>query len=65
MNMKRIRRVIKDRTGTGYIDVVVMVLVVMMLLALSIKVLPIFITKIHKDLCSSSSKTFRPICYEI
>lgn len=49
MKMKRTRRVIKDRTGTGYIDVVVMVLVVMMLLALSIKVLPIFITKIQLD----------------
>jgi len=45
----RIKRLISDRHGEGYIDVVVMVLAVMMVIALSLRVLPVFIAKIQLD----------------
>jgi len=38
-----------DTRGEGYIDAVVLVLVVMMVLALSIRVLPVFVAKIQLD----------------
>ena len=45
----KLKRLLTDRRGEGYIDVVVMVLAVMMVIALSLRVLPVFIAKIQLD----------------
>ncbi|WP_353852755.1 DUF4320 family protein [Dehalobacter restrictus] len=42
-------KVLKSRSGQGYIDVVVLVLAVMMVLALVVKVAPVFSTKQQLD----------------
>ena len=47
--LRKGRWIMRNTSGEGYIDVVVMVLVVMMCLALCIRVLPVFITKIQLD----------------
>ena len=47
--MKRIRKIVKDKHGEGYIDVAVMVLCIMMVIALGVKLFPIFITKMQVD----------------
>lgn len=44
-----LKRVLKDKCGEGYIDVAVMVLCVFLVLALSMKLLPVFITKQQLD----------------
>lgn len=44
-----LKQVLKDKCGEGYIDVVVMVLCVFLVLALSMKLLPVFITKQQLD----------------
>lgn len=45
----KIGRVLRDRKGEGYIDVVVLVLCVMLVVALAVKVLPVFIQKQQMD----------------
>lgn len=47
--MKKIIKLLKDNRGEGYIDVVVTVVVIMMLVAFSIRLFPVFITKIQLD----------------
>ena len=42
-------KVLKSRSGTGYIDAVVVVLAVMMVLALVVKVAPVFVAKQQLD----------------
>lgn len=44
-----LKRVLKDKCGEGYIDVVVLVLSVFLVLALSMKLLPVFIAKQQLD----------------
>lgn len=44
-----LKRVLKDNCGEGYIDVAVMVLCVFLVLALSMKLLPVFIAKQQLD----------------
>lgn len=44
--MTRLReKILKDKKGNGYVDVVVLVLIAMMVIALGIKVFPAFIAK--------------------
>lgn len=45
----KIGRVLRDRKGEGYIDVVVLVLCAMLVVALAVKVLPVFIQKQQMD----------------
>lgn len=47
--MRRIKEVIKQQRGEGYIDIAVLVLCVMLVLALSVKILPVFIAKQQLD----------------
>lgn len=47
--MKKIRGLIKDRKGEGYIDVAVMVFCVMLVIALGVRLFPIYITKLQID----------------
>lgn len=47
--MEAVKKVIKDRSGEGYIDVAVIVFCVMLVTALGVKLFPIFITKIQLD----------------
>lgn len=44
-----LKRVLKDKCGEGYIDVAVMVFCVFLVLALSMKLLPVFIAKQQLD----------------
>ena len=44
-----LKRVLEDKGGEGYIDVAVMVLSVFLVLALSMKLLPVFIAKQQLD----------------
>lgn len=43
--MKRVREILKDQRGEGYIDVVIILLVALLVIALSMKVFPVFIAK--------------------
>ena len=47
--MKKIRKILHDKRGEGYIDVAVMVLCVMLVIALGVRLFPIFITKMQVD----------------
>ena len=47
--MKRIKEILTDRRGEGYIDVAVMVLCLMLVIALGVRVFPVFITKMQVD----------------
>ena len=47
--MKSVRRIIKDKSGEGYIDAAVVILCVMLVTALGVKLFPIFITKLQLD----------------
>lgn len=47
--MKRIRKLIREKKGEGYIDVAVMVFCVMLVIALGVRLFPIYITKIQMD----------------
>lgn len=47
--MKKIKELLKSKSGEGYIDVVVTVVIVMLLVALVVRVFPVFITKIQLD----------------
>ncbi len=47
--MKKLYRLWRDKSGEGYIDVVVMVIAVMLMIALGVRVFPVFITKIQMD----------------
>lgn len=47
--LKRLRGVIHDKRGEGYIDVVVLVLCAVLVLALAMRVLPVFIQKQQLD----------------
>ncbi len=49
MLRKRFCRIIKGRRAEGYVDVAVLVLCVMLVLALSLRVLPVFIAKQQLD----------------
>ena len=51
--MKRLRYLLKERHGEGYIDVVVLVLCAMFVLALAMRVLPVFIQKQQLDYYAS------------
>ena len=46
---KYIMHLVKDRRGEGYIDVVVLVLCAVMVLALSVRILPVFVQKQQLD----------------
>lgn len=43
--MRRIKMILKDQKGEGYIDVVVILLVASLVIALGMKVFPVFIAK--------------------
>ena len=47
--MKRIRKLIREKKGEGYIDVAVMVFCVMLVIALGVRLFPIYITKLQID----------------
>lgn len=47
--MEAIKETLKSEQGEGYIDVAVLVLCVMLVLALSVKILPVFICKQQLD----------------
>lgn len=47
---KKIRRLLQEKRGEGYVDVTVLVLCAVLVLALSIRVLPVFIQKQQLDL---------------
>ena len=47
--MKSVRRIIKDKSGEGYIDAAVIILCIMLVTALGVKLFPIFITKLQLD----------------
>ena len=51
--MKRLRHLLKERQGEGYIDVVVLVLCAVFVLALAMRVLPVFIQKQQLDYYAS------------
>ena len=51
--MKRLRYLLKERQGEGYIDVVVLVLCAVFVLALAMRVLPVFIQKQQLDYYAS------------
>ena len=46
---KRFLNLIRDNRGEGYVDVIVLVLCAVMVLALSMRVLPVFIAKQQLD----------------
>ena len=47
--MSRLRKILAGRRGEGYIDVAILILCVMLVLALSVKILPVFIAKQQLD----------------
>ena len=47
--MKRIYKIMRDKKGEGYIDAAVVVFCVMFVIALGVRILPVFITKIQLD----------------
>lgn len=47
---RRLRYVLKNQRGEGYVDVIVMVLCAVMVLALAMRVLPVFIQKQQLDM---------------
>lgn len=47
--LKRLGWLLKDKHGEGYVDVVVLVLCAVMVLALSLRVLPVFVKKQQLD----------------
>ena len=47
--MKKIKKILREQKGEGYIDVAVMVLCAMLVVALGVRLFPIFITKIQLD----------------
>ena len=47
--MKKIRKLIREKKGEGYIDVAVMVFCVMLVIALGVRLFPIYITKLQID----------------
>ncbi|SFG53758.1 DUF4320 family protein [Enterocloster clostridioformis] len=47
--LKRLGCLLKDKHGEGYVDVVVLVLCAVMVLALSLRVLPVFVKKQQLD----------------
>lgn len=49
MKKKRFRRILSEKQGEGYVDVIVLVLCSVMVLALSMRVLPVFIQKQQLD----------------
>ena len=46
---RRLRYILKNQRGEGYVDVIVMVLCAVMVLALAMRVLPVFIQKQQLD----------------
>ena len=48
-----LRKILKDRCGEGYIDVVILVLCAMLVIALAVKVFPIYIAKKKIDTFAS------------
>lgn len=47
--MSHLKKILAGRGGEGYIDVAVLILCVMLVLALSVKILPVFIAKQQLD----------------
>lgn len=47
--MRRIKKLLKDKKGEGYIDVAVMVFCVMLVIALGVRLFPVYITKLQMD----------------
>lgn len=47
--MKKWKIAVKDIRGEGYIDVVVLVFCAMLVIALAVRVLPVYITKLQLD----------------
>ena len=47
--MRKIRKILGETRGEGYIDVAVMVFALMLVIALVVRVFPVFITKIQMD----------------
>ena len=53
---KRFLNLIRDNRGEGYVDVIVLVLCAVMVLALSMRVLPVFIAKQQLDTFATARK---------
>ena len=47
--MSHLKKILAGQDGEGYIDVAVLILCVMLVLALSVKILPVFIAKQQLD----------------
>lgn len=47
--MKRLKWILKERTGEGYIDTAVLVLCAMLVIALAVRIYPIYIVKLQLD----------------
>lgn len=43
--MKRLKEILRDQRGEGYVDVVVILLVTLLVIALGMKVFPVFVAK--------------------
>lgn len=43
--MKRLKEILRDQRGEGYVDVVVILLVALLVIALGMKVFPVFVAK--------------------
>ena len=48
--INRIKRLLAEKKGEGYADIIVLVLAAVMVIALSVKILPVFIAKQQLDL---------------
>ena len=59
---KRWKRLWRDRSGEGYVDMVVLVLCGMLVLALCVQVLPVFVKKQQLDAVSYTHLTLPTIC---
>ncbi|MEG0825728.1 MAG: DUF4320 family protein, partial [Oscillospiraceae bacterium] len=48
-----LKKILKDKRGEGYIDVVVLILCAMLVIALAVKVFPVYIAKQQIDTFAS------------
>lgn len=47
--MKRLKRILKEQAGEGYIDTAVLVLCAMLVIALAVRIYPIYVIKLQLD----------------
>lgn len=47
--MRKVKKILRDRSGENYIDVAVIVFCVMLVIALGVRIFPVFIAKIQLD----------------